>query len=127
MNCSKNWFLTVGNGTGSSVTTNTEVGRYLTTDDRFGKEIVVGMTAQAVAIWKNNDSYNLQFRGFLVTSTSTDCTGAFVWSNLVSSWSTSPTMSVQGTVKATIGDCAITHTATLDDGSPLPVFVTYDV
>ena len=45
MDCSKNWFLTVGNGTGSSVTTNTEVGRYLSLHDRFGKEIVVGMTA----------------------------------------------------------------------------------
>ena len=32
-----------------------------------------------------------------------------------------------GTVKATLGDCAITHIATLEDGSPLPVFVTYDV
>ena len=36
-------------------------------------------------------------------------------------------MSVYGTVKATTGDCAITHIATLEDGSPLPVFVTYDV
>ena len=79
--CSRNWFVTVGDGTGSlgAVMSNQEVWRYTVAGDVYGKEISVGMTAQSVTIWKNYDGYNLKFRSILLTTTSTDCTGNFDW------------------------------------------------
>ena len=80
LKCSKNWFVTVGDGTGSvsAVTSNQEVGRY-TAGDRFGKEIFVAMMAQSVTVWKNFDYLPMVFRSILLTTTSTDCTGNFDW------------------------------------------------
>ena len=131
MNCSKNFILTVGDGTGSSVLSNTEVGRYMTTDDRYGKEFIVKTFGQSVAVWKDDDGFDLSFRGILMTTTTTDCKGAFDWSGSETNWMlrirlSSITQVISGLVSATISDCAISYSASLANGSPLPTFISYN-
>jgi hypothetical protein len=70
------------------------------------------------------------FRYFGVTSTATDCTGAFVWSGIgdaglpILASSTNYTFQVN----ATISDCAISYSQpTLSDGSALPAYVKFYV
>ena len=123
---SKDWFLSVGDATGPDVIFNQRVGEYTTDDDKFGKEFIVRIMAKSVAVFKNPElNEKLQFRGILVTSTDSDCTGNFDWSGSKSDWPGSPTANVSGIVKATIGDCAISYKADLDDGSILPDFIIY--
>ena len=39
-----NWVITVGNGTGEQqIASNTEICRYMTTPDKFGKECIAGV------------------------------------------------------------------------------------
>ena len=75
----------------------------------------------------------LALRGFLLTTTETDCTGAFDWTQTKAAWPTNipvpkgnSVVGVVGMVKAAISDCAISHKATLADDSKLPSFIEYD-
>jgi hypothetical protein len=112
---SKNWIVTVGDNM-VDPRANTEYGRYIASWDRFGKQFLIQKMAQSVFIYRQDNSA-LQLRGFLITSTSTDCTGPFVWSignfnkveNIQSGCKSS------GVVKAAIGDCAIAHKITVYD------------
>ena len=122
----------MGNATGSDIVSNTEVGYFVNEGDQYGKEFVVKMFALSVGIYRT-DAWSLQLRGFMVTTTASDCTDPFDWSGSKQDWlaripiGTAPKL-FSGLVKATVSDCAVSYDkATLANGSALPSFVTHDL
>jgi len=103
--------VTVGSGTGSEIVFNPEVGQYTNEQDKYGKEIIVRLLGQSVSIYRTDD--DLKLKGFLLTTTATDCSEKFDWSGsfnfpaLVSIGATSK--SFTGAVKAAVSDCAVSY------------------
>lgn len=125
--------MTVGNQTGSSITSNPVKGQAYS-NYTYDYEIQVGVKARSVGVYALNDEWggkSLMFKWFAVFTTASDCSGSFDWSNSRTDWRiliTSSAQTITGLLEAKIDDCAVFHDKlVLADGSALPSYITYDV
>lgn len=78
-NDSANWVITVGDGTGTGVLTNAEVGRYDPTR-KEGKEVKVGRMGTVVGVYRSDAAPTFGLRWIGIFSTATDFSDPFDWS-----------------------------------------------